>query len=180
MENLKLVLALAGSDVDFENNDFLKIRVDPDGAGPEGFQLLAEYRGIGGGPMGDGLANGSPVNYVLRGNFKDVTYPLPAGATDLVIQFEGHCTFFNEVMAWDNVRITARGPDAPELSIRRNGANIEVHYTGTLLSSPTVDGTYTPAHYFMNPKFHFRFGFKFELKQKILENRCLKSRFRDW
>ena len=42
------------------------------------------------------------------------------------------------------MRITARGPDAPELSIRRAGANIEVRYTGTLLSSPTVDGAYTP------------------------------------
>ncbi len=144
LENLKLTLALAGSDVDFEPNDFLRISVDPDGAGPEGFQLLANYIGIGGGPVGDSLGNGTPANYVIRSNFRDVTYPLPAGATDLVIQFEGHCTFFNEVMAWDNVRITARGPDAPEISIRRNGANIEVHYTGTLLSSPTVGGVYMP------------------------------------
>jgi hypothetical protein len=148
LQNLKLVLALAGSDVDFENNDFLKIWVDPDGDGPEPFQILAEYRGIGGGPMGDTLTNGTPANYVLRGDFRDVTYPLPAGATDLVIQFEAHCTFFNEVMAWDNVRITALGP---ELSIRRNGANVEVSYTGTLLSSPKVDGPYTPVQNAANP-----------------------------
>jgi hypothetical protein len=125
--------------------------VDPDGAGPEAFELLAEYRGIGGGPMGDTLTNGTPANYILRGNFRDVTYPLPAGATDLVIQFEAHCTFFNEVMAWDNVRITALGPDAPELGIGRNGVNIEVRYTGTLLSSPTVDGTYAPVQNAGNP-----------------------------
>lgn len=150
-ENLKLVLALAGSDVDFEANDFLRISVDPDGAGPEGFQLLANYNGgasVAGpglaGAVQDKLGNGTPVNYILRGNFRDVTYPLPVGATDLVLQFEANSTFFNEVFAFDNVRITARGPDAPELSIRRTGANVEVRYTGTLLSSPTVDGAYTP------------------------------------
>jgi len=158
LENLKLVLALAGSDVDFEANDFLRISVDPDGAGPEGFQLLANYNGgtsVANTPLSgavqDKLSNGTPVNYILRGNFRDVTYPLPAGATDLVIQFEANCTFFNEVFAWDNVRITARGPDAPELSIRRNGVNIEVRYTGTLLSAPTVDGTYTPVQNAANP-----------------------------
>ena len=157
-ESLKLVLALAGSDVDFEANDFLKIWVDPDGAGPAGFELLANYNG-GASVTGPGLAgavqdklgNGTPVNYILRSNFRDVTYPLPAGATDLIVQFEAHCTFFNEVFAFDNVRITARGPDAPELSISRTGANIEVNYTGTLLSSPTVDGAYTPVANAGNP-----------------------------
>ncbi len=143
LENLQLVVALAGSDVDFEANDFLKISVDPDGAGAAPFGLLGEYRGIGGGPMGDTLANGTPVNYILRGNFKDVTYNLPAGATDLVIRFEAHSTFFNEVVGIDNVRILAKGPDAPTISIRRNGANVEVEFTGVLQSSGTVDGAYT-------------------------------------
>jgi hypothetical protein len=158
LENLKLVVALAGSDVDFEANDFLRILVDPDGTGPETFQLLANYTGgtsVGGaallGAVQDKLGNGTPLNYILRGNFRDVTHPLPAGATDLVIQFEANSTFFNEVFAFDNVRITALGPDAPELSIRRNGANIEVHYTGTLLSSSTVDGAYTPVANAGNP-----------------------------
>jgi hypothetical protein len=32
----------------------------------------------------------------------------------------------------------------PVLSIGRNGANIVITYTGTLLSAPTVDGSYTP------------------------------------
>jgi hypothetical protein len=158
LENLKLVIALAGSDVDFEANDFLRISVDPDGAGPEGFQLLANYTGgtsVAGpglaGAVQDKLGNGTPVNYILRGSFRDVTYPLPAGATDLVLQFEANSTFFNEVFAFDNVRITARGPDAPELSIRRAGANIELRYTGTLLSSPTVNGEYTPVANAGNP-----------------------------
>jgi hypothetical protein len=157
-ENLKLVLALAGSDVDFEANDFLRISVDPDGNGPEGFQLLANYNGgasVAGpglaGAVQDKLGNGTPVNYILRGNFRDVTYPLPAGATDLVIQFEAHCTFFNEVFAWDNVRITALSSAPPEISIRRNGVNIEVHFTGTLLSSPTVEGLYVPVGCLASP-----------------------------
>jgi hypothetical protein len=46
------------------------------------------------------------------------------------------------------VRITALGP---ELGIRRNGANVEVSYTGTLLSSPTVDGPYMPVQNAANP-----------------------------
>jgi hypothetical protein len=157
-DNLKLVVALAGSDVDFEANDFLRISADPDGAGPAAFELLANYTGgtsVGGAPLAgavqDKLGNGTPVNYILRGNFRDVTYPLPAGATDLVLQFEANCTFFNEVFAFDYVRITALGPDAPVISIRRNGANVEVHYTGTLLSSSTVDGAYTPVANAVSP-----------------------------
>jgi len=141
--NVQLTVALAGSDVDFEPTDFLKIYADTDGAGPQDFQLLADFRGIGGGPLGDTLLNGTPSQYVLRGIFRDVTYPIPAGATDLAIRFEGNSTFFNEVMAWDNVRITAGGADPPPISIRRSGADVVVNFTGVLQSSATVNGTYT-------------------------------------
>ena len=141
--NVQLTLGLAGSDVDFESNDFLKIYADVDGSGPQDFQVLAEFRGIGGGPMGDALTNGTPSRYVLRGIFRDVTYPIPGGATDLVIRFEAHSTFFNEVVAFDNVRITVAGAAPPTISIRRVGVDVIVTFTGTLRSSPTVNGTYT-------------------------------------
>jgi hypothetical protein len=104
---------------------------------------IRSCRGIGGGPLGDTLLNGTPSQYVLRGIFRDVTYPIPVGATDLAIRFEGNSTFFNEVMAWDNVRITAAGADPPTISISRSGANVVVTFTGVLQSSATVNGTYT-------------------------------------
>jgi hypothetical protein len=36
------------------------------------------------------------------------------------------------------------GGSAPTISITRSGANTVITYTGTLVSSPTVGGTYSP------------------------------------
>ena len=39
--------------------------------------------------------------------FRDLTYDIPAGATKLVVRFEANCTFWNEIMGLDNIRITS-------------------------------------------------------------------------
>lgn len=144
LENVQVTVAVAGSDVDFEDPDFFRILADPDGAGPEPYVVLAEFRQF---PVGDpnrgalgDILDGQKT--ILRSRFKDVTYDI-TGATDLVIRFEGHCTFFNEVMGFDNVRVTAKGPDLPEIKARREGANVVVEFTGVLQASDTVDGTYS-------------------------------------
>ncbi len=102
-EDVKLTVAVAGTAVDFENPDFFRILIDPDGDGPEGFQVLADFQPVGDGSISDGTT-------VIQPQFQDVTYDIPEGATDLVIRFEAFNTFFNEIVAFDNVRVTAGAP----------------------------------------------------------------------
>lgn len=142
--NVTLRVLVAGSDVDFEDPDFLRISADPDGDGPEPAYLLANFRQFAAGTpnrgaLGD-LLDGQKT--VLRGLFKEVSYPI-SNATTLVIRFEAMCTFFNEVMAFDNVRIMVEGADPPTIRIAGTGAGAVITYTGILQSSDTVNGTYT-------------------------------------
>ncbi len=97
---LELTVAVAGTNIDFEANDFLRILADPDGAGPLPFVTLANYAGNGTGA----LVN---AGHALGNVFEDVTFPLPEGSTNLVIKFEAYSTFFNEILAFDNIRITS-------------------------------------------------------------------------
>lgn len=153
LENVQLVVAVAGSDVDFEDPDFFRISADPDGAGPAPSAPLAEFRQFAAGTpnrgaLGD-IYDGQAT--ILRSRFKDVTYNIPAAATDLVIRFEAHSTFFNEVVGFDNIRILAKGPDLPVISVRRDGVNVVVEYTGVLQSAETVGGPYTDVNGAVSP-----------------------------
>lgn len=104
--DLKLTIAVAGTNIDFENPDVFRILADPDGDGPSPFVTLATYS-----PDGTGAL--AFAGHRLGNAFEDVTIPLPEGATNLVIKFEAYSTFFNEIVAFDNLRITAGAPATP-------------------------------------------------------------------
>jgi hypothetical protein len=104
--DLKLTIAVAGTNIDFESPDVFRILADPDGDGPLPFQVIANY-----GPTGTGALSFN--GHVLGNALEDVTFALPEGATDLVIKFEAYSTFFNEILAFDNIRITAGAPQTP-------------------------------------------------------------------
>jgi hypothetical protein len=97
---LELTVAVAGTNIDFEPADALRILADPDGDGPAPFALIANYV-----PNGSGAL--TFAGHTLGNVFEDVTFALPDGATSLVIRFEGYSTFYNEIMAFDHVRITS-------------------------------------------------------------------------
>jgi len=99
-DNVKLTVALAATVLDFENSDFLKISIDPDGDGPLGFQTLSNFIGTPLKSLSDGVTD-------LGTEFKDVTFDVPAGATNLVVKFDSQSTFYNEIVAFDNIRITS-------------------------------------------------------------------------
>ena len=96
-------VGLAATVLDFENTDYLRISIDPDGDGPKDFQVLSNFIGTPQKSISDGKTE-------LTTEFKDVTFDVPAGATNLVVRFDAQSTFYNEIIAFDNVRITAR-PD---------------------------------------------------------------------
>jgi len=142
-QNVKVTVALAATDVDFETDDFLRISADTDGSGPADFVTITDFRP----PTGtDKFFTDGKTKLNIR--FQDATFDIPAGATDLVLKFESMSTFFNEIVAFDNVRITAgQVQTGSSISIRRSGADnsvIEVHFTGTLERATAVTGPYTP------------------------------------
>ena len=108
---VQLTVALAATFLDFETSDFLDIVAYPNGvANPE--VLIAHYSA----PDANtkyfvDLTHGNTHRLGL--NFQDVTYDIPAGATDLVIEFRALTTWWNEIVAFDNVRITEGAAAAP-------------------------------------------------------------------
>ncbi|MBL9126415.1 MAG: hypothetical protein JNL97_02150, partial [Verrucomicrobiales bacterium] len=100
--DLRITVALAATDIDFENTDFLRIMIDPDGNGPAEFSQLVNFTT----PTANDkyFADGEGKNR-LSTTFRDVTYKIPDGATDLVVRFDSTSTFFNEIVGFDNIRI---------------------------------------------------------------------------
>ncbi len=105
-EDVKITVGLAATVLDFENTDYLRISIDPDGDGPKDFQVLSNFIGTPQKSISDGKTE-------LTTEFKDVTFDVPAGATNLVVRFDAQSTFYNEIIAFDNVRITAGLPSIP-------------------------------------------------------------------
>jgi hypothetical protein len=141
--NVQVTVALAGTFLDFETGDYLDIVAYPTGKSGEEV-LLARYSAPD--------ANTKYFVDVTHGNenrlgleFRDATYDVPPGATDLVLEFRALTTWWNEIVAFDNVRITAggNGPDPGPLSISRNGANLEISFSGTLETASSITGPWT-------------------------------------
>jgi len=137
--NVQLTVALAATFLDFETTDYLDIVAFPNGAGSSEV-LLAHYAPPDGNTKY--FVDITHANAHRLGlGFQDVTYDIPAGATDLVIEFRAATTWWNEIVAFDNVRITAAGtappPPASPLSIKLVGNKVEVTFTGGVLASAT-------------------------------------------
>ncbi len=73
--------------------------------------------------------------------FQDVTYDLPANATKLVVRVEARTTWWNEIVGFDNIRITSG--EGRLLSAKRSGTSISIEFTGTLQSAASVTGPWT-------------------------------------
>ena len=107
-DDVKLRIALAATDADFEPDDFLQISVDTDASGT--FQLLADYIGNDIKSLEDSLSG-----HVLSPNFyQDRTFDIPDDASALTIRFEALSTFPNEIVAIDDIRVFS-GSITPEL-----------------------------------------------------------------
>ena len=111
---VKLTVALAATFLDFETSDYVDIVAYPNGVtNPE--MLIAHYSAPSDSTkyFAD-LTHGN--THRLNLNFQDVTYDIPPGATDLVIEFRALTTFWNEIVGFDNVRITEGVAALPALA----------------------------------------------------------------
>ena len=159
--NVRMTVALAAAQIDFEDTDYLDIYVYPNGATSTPIQL-AHFRGVENGVQ-PWLAD-QKKSFVrpLAPAFNDFTYNIPTNATDLIVEFRVLSTWWNEILAIDNVRITegAATQPPPQISnLLRSGNNVTITWIngGTLewttsLSAPITwtstgdsDGSYTEA-----------------------------------
>lgn len=164
---LKLSFLMGGTEVDFDGPggaDFFSIRVDLNNTGE--FMELARYESPSGTEKflveriknGDGLG-GPPENvnpdYTKRIGIvaRKLTYDIPDGAKSLVVQFAANCTFWNEVMGFDNVQITSGDTVVapPTLAYSTAGGQITFTWTGdfnlekaTVLSSTATAWAVVP------------------------------------
>jgi len=138
--NVKVTVALAATFLDFETSDFLDIVAYPKGLSSDPV-VLAHYSAPT--DATKYFADTTHSNtHRLDLNFQDATYDIPAGATDLVIEFRAATTFWNEIVGFDNVRITSgtASGGAPTVSIARSGTDLTLTFTGTLESAPSITG----------------------------------------
>lgn len=112
-QKVRLTVALAATVVDFETSDFIKILVYPRGANSTPVEL-ANFHGVQNAVQPWLADEKEQFNRRLTKQFADFTYDIPAGATDLVVEFQVATTWWTEIAALDNVRITAGDPEPPK------------------------------------------------------------------
>ncbi|MDA1274146.1 MAG: hypothetical protein O2960_08850 [Verrucomicrobia bacterium] len=124
--NLKLTIAMAGTFLDFERTpppndaggaDFFRVAIDPNNSGI--YQTLAYFTAPTGNDkfFDDASTSSTPTRLIL--DFQDVTYDIPPGATQLGIRIEANSSWWNEIIGFDNIRITSGAiapPPAKEIS----------------------------------------------------------------
>ena len=153
--NLKLTIAAAGTFLDFEVSsgtrgaaDYLEVLVDTDGtAGPNDFERLIFFTPPASDKKYVDDATTRPERPTRLGlEFKDVTYDIPAGATELIVEVRSLSTWWNEIFAFDNIRITSGTivTPPPAVAMTSVGGVLKVAYTDVLVSSPSVNGPWTP------------------------------------
>ena len=103
--NVHLTVALAATVVDFETSDFVDILVYTNGL-TSNPTTLAHFRGVQD-AVQPWLAD-EMDNFVRRltRRFADFTYEIPAGATQLIVEFRAATSWWTEIAAIDNVRIS--------------------------------------------------------------------------
>ncbi|MBM3835814.1 MAG: hypothetical protein FJ403_21605 [Verrucomicrobia bacterium] len=148
--NLKLTMAVAATYLDFETGDYLKVFIDPDGDGPlehDANAPLIHFTAPSGNDkyFDDRTTNPQkPTRLGLK--FQDVTYNIPGNPSKIGIRIEALTTWWNEIVAFDNIRVISGEvgpPPKPTLSLRRSGADIVFEFTGTLQSASNIAGPWT-------------------------------------
>jgi hypothetical protein len=132
-QNVRVTVALAGTGGDFETSDFLQILVHTNGLASPPI-MLANFAGVQNAVqpwMADKLENNVRR---LTHAFTDFSYLVPTNSAQLVVEFRAATTWWTEIVAFDNVRITS-GAIAEVMSLNlptRNGNNLVLTWTGGL------------------------------------------------
>ncbi|MBM3822694.1 MAG: hypothetical protein FJ404_07410 [Verrucomicrobia bacterium] len=112
--NVKVTVALAATQVDFETSDFIQVYAYPNGANSTAVQL-GNFRGVANAVQPWLADEKEKFSRKLTKQFADFTFDVPAGATDLIVEVRAATTWWTEIAAVDNIRIHS-GPLIPASS----------------------------------------------------------------
>lgn len=142
-ENVKLTIALAAAQIDNEDSDFLDILAYPNGVDSRPV-TLAHFRGVQNGVQPWLADQREKFVRRLTRQFADFQYDVPTNSTQLVIEIRAFTSWWNEIVAFDNVRITSGATPPvngePTLAVRLDGGNVVIEFNGTLESAASVTG----------------------------------------
>jgi len=155
-EDLRLTLSMAGTFLDWDSADpganllgdaadFFRVEIDPNNT--DEWQALLYFTAPSGDEKFFDDRRSNPANPTrLSLTFQDVTYSIPDGGSQMKIRVKGYSTFWNEIIGWDNMRITAGGaPPTPTVaeitSISVSDNMITIEGSGNLAASATASGS---------------------------------------
>lgn len=147
--NVRLTAALAATFLDFETSDFLDLVVYPNGENSPEVQLARFSAPDGNSKYFVDITHGNSNRLGLR--FQDVSYAVPAGATQLIVEVRAATTWWNEIVAFDNLRVTAGSASASPATLTSSkvvAGKLELTWTGgqppfTVQSAPVLGGAWT-------------------------------------
>ena len=137
-DDLKLVFLASATYLDFETSDYLKIYVE-DGGDP----LVLFTAPSGNDKFFDDKNTAQGEITQLGLNMQEIVYDIPSGLDEIWLRIEANTTWWNEIVAIDNIRIISGElkVEPPTMSIVRNDDNsVTVTFDGTLQAAPTVNG----------------------------------------
>ena len=137
-DDLKLVFLASATYLDFETSDYLKIYVE-DGGDP-----LVWFTAPSGNDKFFDDKNTAQGEVTQLGLFlKEIVYDIPSGLDEIWLRIEANTTWWNEIVAIDNIRIISGElkVEPPTISVVRNDDDtVTVTFDGTLQAAPTVNG----------------------------------------
>lgn len=142
--NVRVTVALAATQVDFETSDYVQVVAYTNGV-TSNPTVLANFRGVAN-AIQPWLAD-EKENFVRRltKQFTDFTFDVPPGARDLVVEMRLATTWWTETAAFDNIRITSGSLLAPQITgVTLTDGTLTVRWQGgTLQSKAVLDGATT-------------------------------------
>ena len=135
---MKLVFLASATYLDFETSDYLKIYVE-DGGDP----LVLFTAPSGNDKFFDDKNTAQGEITQLGLNMQEIVYDIPSGLDEIWLRIEANTTWWNEIVAIDNIRIISGElkVEPPTISVVRNDDNsVTVTFNGTLQAAPTVNG----------------------------------------
>jgi hypothetical protein len=137
-DDLKLVFLASATYLDFETSDYLKIYVE-DGGDP----LVLFTAPSGNDKFFDDKNTAQGEITQLGLNLQEIVYDIPSGLDEIWLRIEANTTWWNEIVAFDNIRIISGelNQEPPTIGINRDAeGNVVVEFAGSLQVAPTVNG----------------------------------------
>ena len=108
VENPHLVVSVAATFLDFETGDYLQFFID------EGDDPFIWFTAPSGDDKFFNDLNTNPASPTrLNLSLQDVAYPIPDDVNEINLRVESVTTWWNEIVAFDNIRIVSGEPDDP-------------------------------------------------------------------